>query len=57
MQDYTATMTVLPTATGSRFVWSASFNAGSTEEADALGEMVLGMFHAAQDHLRVLLES
>jgi uncharacterized protein YndB with AHSA1/START domain len=57
LQDYTATMTVLPTADGSRFVWSASFNAGSAEEADALGEMVLGMFRAAQDHLKALLEA
>jgi uncharacterized protein YndB with AHSA1/START domain len=57
LQDYTATMTVLPTADGSRFVWSASFNAGSTEEADALGEMVLGLFRGGQENLKALLEA
>jgi carbon monoxide dehydrogenase subunit G len=57
LQDYTATMTVEPAASGSRFVWSASFNAGSPEEADALGEMVLGMFHDAQGNLKALLEA
>jgi carbon monoxide dehydrogenase subunit G len=56
LQDYTATMTVEPTASGSRFLWSASFNAGSAEEADALGETLLGLFGAAQEELKARLE-
>lgn len=57
LQDYTATMTVLPTEGGSRFVWRASFKVGSTQEADALGELVLGLFHAGQENLKALLEA
>ncbi len=56
LQDYTAQMAVEPTAQGSRFVWSASFNAATSDEADALGTLILGMFSAAQQRLKEQLE-
>jgi hypothetical protein len=56
LEDYTASITVEPSPTGSRFVWAASFNASSDAEAQALGEMVVGMFHAAQAQLKAQLE-